>query len=50
MFQVTRLTSLTEFNYTLDTSTLDGGVVEIVTDSVGVTNPRPTSGKRNRKY
>ena len=37
------ITSLTEFNYTLDTSTLDGGVVEIVTDSVGVTNPRPTS-------
>ena len=38
------ITSLTEFNYTLDTSTLDAGIVEIVTDSVGVTNPRPTSG------
>ncbi len=40
------ITSLTDFQYNLDTTGLDSGVVEIVTDSIGVTNPSPTSGAK----
>tara|TARA_B100001778_G_scaffold203005_1_gene167662 strand:- start:658 stop:2649 length:1992 start_codon:yes stop_codon:yes gene_type:complete len=40
------ITSLTDFQYNLDTTGLDSGVVEIVTDSIGVTNPTPTSGAK----
>ena len=40
------ITSLTDFQYNLDTTGLDSGVVDIVTDSIGVTNPSPTSGAK----
>ena len=40
------ITSITDFQFSLDTNGLDAGVVDIVTDSVGVTNPSPTSGAK----
>ncbi len=40
------ITNMKEFNYSLDTTTLDTGVVDIVTNSVGVTNEYPTSGAK----
>ena len=40
------ITNMKEFNYSLDTTTLDSGVVDIVTNSVGVTNEYPTSGAK----
>ena len=40
------ITNMKEFNYSLDTTTLDSGVVDLVTNSVGVTNEYPTSGAK----